>query len=87
VNPTEIDRLATRDRWLERALIANFVIHLGIPLEACAPLTGSVRSRAASAIAGAAVRLCFTVPRVAFRFSTEAHDRRPSGGEVTPGRT
>jgi hypothetical protein len=44
-------------------------------------------------LSGAAAPLCFHVPRVAFRFSIEAHDRRPAGhsdpraAAVTPGRT
>jgi hypothetical protein len=61
-----------------RYRISRQEIELGIPLDACAPLAGSVTSRAASAIAGTAAPLCFHVPRVAFRFSAEVHDRRPS---------
>jgi hypothetical protein len=58
-----------------RHRISRQEIDLGIPLDACAPLTGRVSSRAASAIAGDAEPVCFHVPRVTFRFSIEAHDR------------
>jgi hypothetical protein len=59
-----------------RHRISRHEIDLGIPLDACTPLTGTVQSRAAAAIAGAAEPMCFHVARVSFRFSTEAHDRR-----------
>ena len=55
-------------------------IDLGIPLDACVPLEGTVRSRAARAIAGDAAPLCFYVPSVAFTFSVEAHDSRAEVG-------
>jgi Uncharacterized conserved protein (COG2071) len=57
--------------------ISRHEIDLGIPLDACTPLTGRVTSRAAQAIAGSAEPLCFHVERVEFRFSREAHDRHP----------
>lgn len=51
-------------------------IGLGIPLTACEPLTGAVQSQAAAAIVGGqATALCFRVPRVAFLFTGEQHDR------------
>lgn len=50
-------------------------IDLGISLDACEPLAGEVESRAARAIAGDAVPLCFRVPEVAFRFEVEEKDR------------
>lgn len=55
--------------------ISRQEIALGIPLEACEPLEGTVESRAARAIAGEAAPLCFRVARVDFRFAIEAHDR------------
>jgi uncharacterized protein YqjF (DUF2071 family) len=54
--------------------ISRHEIELGIPLKACTPYAGSVRSRAAKAIAGEAEPLCFHVPAVHFTFSLEAHD-------------
>jgi len=63
-----------------RRRVSRQEIDLGIPLATCVPLAGAVRSRAATAIAGADARaLCFYVPSVTFRFATEAHDRRPAG--------
>lgn len=58
-----------------RARISRQEIDLGIPLDACEPLQGSVRSRAAEALAGEQRPLCFRVAQVNFRFSLEAHDR------------
>lgn len=52
-------------------------IDLGIPLDACEPLAGQVRSRAARAIAGEAEPICFRVPSVAFRFDVEEKDALP----------
>ena len=60
-----------------RRRVSRQEIDLGIPLDACEPLEGSVDSRAARAIAGDAEPLCFRVPCVSFEFSLEAHD--PSG--------
>jgi hypothetical protein len=54
--------------------ISRQEIDLGIPLDACTPLAGTVSSRAARAIAGDATPLCFHVPSVTFNFSIEAHD-------------
>jgi hypothetical protein len=51
-------------------------IDLGIPLDACTPLEGTVASRAARAIAGDAAPLCFHVAEVRFEFSSELHDYR-----------
>jgi hypothetical protein len=55
-----------------RAGLRRLEIALGIPLTACEPLAGDVHSRAASAIAGAAVPFAFRVPRVSFHFRGEA---------------
>ena len=46
-------------------------IRLGIPLDACEPLDGSVRSATALAIAGNSEPFSFRVARVAFRFESE----------------
>jgi hypothetical protein len=58
-----------------RARISRQEIDLGIPLDACQPLAGTVDSRAARAIVGDSVPLCFYVPEVTFTFSLEVHDR------------
>jgi hypothetical protein len=52
-------------------------IDLGIPVAACEPLTGTVKSVAAQAIVGDALPLCFRVPQVPFHFTGERHDRWP----------
>ena len=49
-------------------------IELGIPLDACEPLEGSVTSAAARAFVGDAVPLCFRVPALTFRFEGELYD-------------
>ncbi len=63
-----------------RGRISRQEIDLGIPLDACRPLAGTVTSRAATAIAGDAVPLCFHVRDVAFNFSRELHDRAAETG-------
>ncbi len=55
--------------------ISRHEIDLGVPLDSCVPYGGTVKSRAAQAIAGDATPLCFVVPNVAFTFSLEAYDR------------
>lgn len=59
-----------------RYRITRQEIDLGIPLDACTPMTGRVASRAAAAIAGAAEPLCFHVASATFEFAFELHDRR-----------
>jgi hypothetical protein len=59
-----------------RRRVSRQEIDLGIPLEACTPLDGTVTSCAARAIVGDAQPLCFHVPSVTFTFSVEAHDVR-----------
>jgi hypothetical protein len=59
-----------------RGRVSRQEIDLGIPLDACEPLEGTVVSRAARAIAGEARPVCFRVADVHFTFSVEAHDRR-----------
>jgi hypothetical protein len=50
-------------------------ITLGIPLEGCRPVAGSVTSDAAAALAGSESPLCFVVDRVRFRFFGQRGDR------------
>jgi hypothetical protein len=57
-----------------RGRVSRQEIDLGIPLDACIPVTGTVRSKTAARIAGEAAPLCFRVPSVSFSFSVEAHD-------------
>jgi hypothetical protein len=63
------DRAFTTDPALGRVI--RLEIDLGIPLGACQPLAGEVRSRAARVIAGDAEAFSFRVPRVAFLFRGE----------------
>lgn len=57
-----------------RRRVSRQEIHLGIDPARCVPLRGEMRSKAAEAIAGEAVPLCFRVPGLKFRFSVEAYD-------------
>jgi hypothetical protein len=66
------DRAMSSQPWSHR--ITRQEIRLGIPLEACLPLAGSVISHAAREIVGDAVPLCFRVPQVAFRYDGEQYD-------------
>ena len=68
------DRALSSQPWYGR--ITRQEIQLGIPLEACEPLTGDVHSRAARAIAGDTAPICFRVPQVAFRYDGEEYDYR-----------
>jgi hypothetical protein len=69
-----------QDRALSMQPWHNWVtrqeITLDIPLEACEPLEGEVRSPTARAIVGDAKPFCFRVARVDFRFTRERHDKR-----------
>lgn len=56
-----------------RHRISRQEIDLGIPISACVPLSGTVESRAAKAIAGDSKPICFYVPSVAFSFTSEIH--------------
>jgi hypothetical protein len=69
------DRAMSTQPWVPR--VTRQEIHLGIPLDACEPLAGSVASRAAHALAGDAQPVCFRVPGVRFRFAEEAYDPLP----------
>lgn len=66
------DRAMSSQPWYRR--ITRQEIQLGIPLESCEPLDGSVVSRAAHRIAGSAQPLCFRVAKVSFRFDREEYD-------------
>jgi hypothetical protein len=66
------DRALSVQPWYGR--ITRQEIQLGIPLEACEPLSGEVNSSAAQQIVGDARPLCFRVGRVAFRFEAEIAD-------------
>jgi|CXWL01.1.fsa_nt_gi hypothetical protein len=66
------DRALSSQPWDER--ICRQEIRLGIPVEACEPLTGSVVSTAAEAIAGDATPLSFHVAKVAFHYDGERYD-------------
>lgn len=57
-----------------RRRVSRQEIELGIPIEACEPLTGTVVSKAATAIAGDQQPLCFRVAAVRFKFTAEHHD-------------
>jgi hypothetical protein len=57
-----------------RNRISRQEIDLGIPVEACVPMAGSVASRMARALVGDAEPICFRVPSVRFTFAIEAHD-------------
>lgn len=57
-----------------KARLARHEIDLGIPLDACVPLAGTVESAAARALVGDTAPVCFLVPAVRFRFAGEHHD-------------
>jgi len=66
------DRAMATEPW--RRCTTRDEIQLGIPLDACEPLAGSVRSRAAETLVGDAVPVCFRVARVAFLLRGEERD-------------
>jgi len=66
------DRALSAQVWHSR--ITRQEINLGIPLEACEPVAGEVRSQAAETLVGAAAPVCFRVARVDFRFDREVFD-------------
>lgn len=68
------DRAMSSQPWYRR--VTRQEIHLGIPLDACEPLEGSVISKAAGIIAGDAKPLCFRVAKVDFRYDGEKYDHR-----------
>jgi uncharacterized protein YqjF (DUF2071 family) len=66
------DRAMTTEPW--RPCTTREEIDLGIPLDACEPLEGTVISRAAVAIVGDARPVCFRVARVDFVLRGEQRD-------------
>jgi hypothetical protein len=66
------DRAFSTQPWRKR--VTRQEIELGIPLEACEPLEGTVHSRAAEEIIGDAMPFCFRVAAVRFRFESQEHD-------------
>ena len=66
------DRAMCSQPWYGR--VARQEIELEIPLKRCQRLEGKVESRAAAAIVGDAVPICFYVPSVTFRFDREVYD-------------
>jgi hypothetical protein len=66
------DRGMSSQPWYGR--VTRQEIELGIPLELCEALTGTIVSHASQAIVGDAEALCFRVPQVAFRFHREEYD-------------
>ena len=66
------DRAMATQPW--QGTVSRQEIDLGIPLDACEPLEGIVRSQAAEAIVGSASPLCFRVARVSFLFTGEELD-------------
>ncbi len=76
------DRAMATQPW--QGTVSRQEIDLGIPLDACEPLEGDVRSAAARALAGDAEPVCFRVARVRFLFTGEAYDALPIA--VTGGR-
>jgi hypothetical protein len=66
------DRALSSQPWYGR--VTRQEIRLGIPLEVCEPLAGSVRSRTAEGLLGPAVCVSFRVPRVSFCFDCEERD-------------
>jgi hypothetical protein len=66
------DRAMSSQPWYGR--ITRQEIRLGIPLEACEPLAGTVVSKAASELVGDGNPICFRVATVAFRYDGEEYD-------------
>ncbi len=69
------DRAMATQPW--QGTVSRQEIDLGIPLDACEPLEGEVRSRAARAIVGEAEPLCFRVAKVSLLFTGEELDPLP----------
>lgn len=68
------DRAMTFQPWYDR--VTRQEVELGIPLDDCRKLDGTVESAAAKAIVGDAEPVCFHVPLVKFRFEREEYDSR-----------
>jgi hypothetical protein len=68
------DRAMSCQPWYGR--VTRQEIELGIPLESCRRLQGTVASAAARAVVGDAPPVYFHVPAVTFRFEREEYDYR-----------
>lgn len=66
------DRGMSSQPWYDR--ITRQEIELGIPLDVCEPLSGSIVSEASQIIVENARPLCFRVPQVTFHFHQEEYD-------------
>ena len=66
------DRAMSVEPW--RRCTTREEIDLGIPLDACEPMEGTVRSNAAEALVGDAKPVCFRVARVSFWLRGEERD-------------
>jgi len=66
------DRAMSSQPWSGR--ICRQEIDLGIPLESCEPLAGTVQSTTAEEIVGNAKPVCFRVARVNFLFARTEYD-------------
>jgi hypothetical protein len=66
------DRALSVQPWYRR--VTRQEIELGIPLDACEPLSGPVYSPSARALVGEAEPFSFCVARVRFRFERELHE-------------
>jgi hypothetical protein len=66
------DRAMSTEPW--RRCTTRAEIDLGIPLDACEAMEGTVRSKAAEALVGDARPVCFGVASVAFRLRGEERD-------------
>jgi hypothetical protein len=77
------DRAMSAQPWLNR--VARQEIDLGIPIDSCRPMLGTVSSKAAEAIAGQAAPLCFLVDKVSFRLLKEDFDltAKPQGRDIS----
>jgi hypothetical protein len=65
------------DAQVVKGRVSRQEISLGIDPTRCVPLAGTVRSRAAEAIANGAPPLCFRAPAARFRFLLEQYDPLP----------
>ncbi len=77
------DRAMSTQQW--EGQVTRQEIQLGIPLAACEPIAGQVKSRAAETIVGDAQPFCFRVPAVSFRFESEQRDPLDPALDVAPG--
>ncbi|MHB8748945.1 MAG: DUF2071 domain-containing protein, partial [Aggregatilineales bacterium] len=77
------DRAMSFQHWY--GCVTRQEIALGIPLEVCEPLSGTVISKAAQNLVGNAQAVCFRVPQVTLRFKREERDYKNARSD-TPAR-